>query len=216
MSGLTRKKIKVRSKSGKTYQRSVLVRAGEKVGRFVNKHKGKIAIAAGAAVVGGLALASHMAHKRRVSDAIRTAAASHVQGSVRHAAKAATQNIRMNVEYVKAARDKMREDISHIERRTENLRNQINAKLHGQHDISPQRKARDAVQAQSIRSSVGQDMADRKRSDSAARSGHFTSWTSVRFGKFGGHTSQVPTHRLESGTSAPQPKKSRSSGRKRS
>ena len=53
MAGLVRKKITVRGKSGKTFQRSVMVRAGEavkrtagKVGRFVNKHKGKIAGAA--------------------------------------------------------------------------------------------------------------------------------------------------------------------------
>ena len=65
---LTRKKITVRGKSGKTFQRSVMVRAGEavkrtagKVAKFVGKHKGKIA--AGVALAGaagiGLALNRH-------------------------------------------------------------------------------------------------------------------------------------------------------------
>lgn len=56
---LTRKKITVRGKSGKTFQRSVMVRAGEavkrtakKVAGFVGKHKGKIA---GAAALAGAA-----------------------------------------------------------------------------------------------------------------------------------------------------------------
>lgn len=67
---LTRKKITVRGKNGKTFQRSVMVRAGEavkrtagKVGRFVNKHKGKIAAVAGAAALaGGLAYAHKKGH----------------------------------------------------------------------------------------------------------------------------------------------------------
>lgn len=60
MAGLTRKKVKVRSKSGKTYQRSVMVRAGsavKRVGSFLNRNKGRIA--AGAAVIGLGALAAH-------------------------------------------------------------------------------------------------------------------------------------------------------------
>ena len=58
MAGLVRKKITVRGKKG-TYQRSVMVRAGEavkrtagKVAKFVGKHKGKIA---GAAALAGAA-----------------------------------------------------------------------------------------------------------------------------------------------------------------
>lgn len=60
MAGLTRKKVKVRSKSGKVYQRSVMVRAGDavkRVGRFVSKHKGKIALGVGAAAIGAGAIA---------------------------------------------------------------------------------------------------------------------------------------------------------------
>ena len=64
MAGLVRKKITVRGKSGKTFQRSVMVRAGEavkrtasKVGKFVGRHKGKIAAAA--AISAGLLAARH-------------------------------------------------------------------------------------------------------------------------------------------------------------
>jgi hypothetical protein len=64
MAGLVRKKVTVRGKSGKTFQRSVMVRAGEtvkrtagKVGKFVSKHKGKIAAAA--AIGAGLLAARH-------------------------------------------------------------------------------------------------------------------------------------------------------------
>ena len=65
MAGLTRKKVTVRTKRGKTYQRSVMVRAGEAVrraGSFLNRHKGKIAAGVGAAALGAGALA--LAHKR--------------------------------------------------------------------------------------------------------------------------------------------------------
>lgn len=68
MAGLVRKKVTVRGKKG-TYQRSVMVRAGEavkrtagKVAKFVGKHKGKIAAGVGAAALGAGALA--LAHKR--------------------------------------------------------------------------------------------------------------------------------------------------------
>jgi hypothetical protein len=57
---LTKKKITVRSKSGKTFQRSVMVRAGDavkRVGRFVSKHKGAIAAGAAAAALAGGAIA---------------------------------------------------------------------------------------------------------------------------------------------------------------
>lgn len=60
MAGLVRKKVTVRSKKGKTYQRSVMVRAGEavkRVGRFIGKHKGKIALGVGAAALGAGAIA---------------------------------------------------------------------------------------------------------------------------------------------------------------
>lgn len=68
MAGLVRKKVTVRGKKG-TYQRSVMVRAGEavkrtasKVAKFVDRHKGKIAAGVGAAALGAGALA--LAHKR--------------------------------------------------------------------------------------------------------------------------------------------------------
>lgn len=61
--GLTRKKVQVRLKSGKTIQRSMMVRAGDavksgvkRVGGFVNRHKGKIA---GAAALAGAAYLGH-------------------------------------------------------------------------------------------------------------------------------------------------------------
>ncbi len=93
---LTRKKITVRGKNGKTFQRSVMVRAGEavkrtagKVGRFVNKHKGKIAAVAGAAALaGGLAYAHKKGHinlggmASRVASAVRAAPAA---AKARHA-----------------------------------------------------------------------------------------------------------------------------------
>lgn len=62
MAGLVRKKITVRGKSGKTFQRSVMVRAGEAVrraGSFLNRHKGKIALGIGAAALAGGAVALH-------------------------------------------------------------------------------------------------------------------------------------------------------------
>lgn len=62
MSGLTKKKVTVRTKRGKTYQRSVMVRAGEAVrraGSFLNRHKGKIALGVGALALAGGAAALH-------------------------------------------------------------------------------------------------------------------------------------------------------------
>ena len=74
MAGLVRKKVTVRGKSGKTFQRSVMVRAGEavkrtagKVGRFVNKHKGKIA---GAAALAGAAYLG-IKHGSKIAGAAR-------------------------------------------------------------------------------------------------------------------------------------------------
>ena len=66
MAGLTRKKVKVRSKSGKVYQRAVMVRSGAKssrsvgskvtAGEAIRKH-GLAALGLGAAVGGGGAIA---------------------------------------------------------------------------------------------------------------------------------------------------------------
>lgn len=91
---LTRKKITVRGKSGKTFQRSVMVRAGEavkrtagRVGRFVNKHKGKIAAVAGAAALaGGLAYAHKKGH---INLGGMASNARHAAGSIANAAKGA-------------------------------------------------------------------------------------------------------------------------------
>lgn len=104
---LIRKKITVRGKSGKTFQRSVMVRAGEavkrtagRVGRFVNKHKGKIAAVAGAAALaGGLAyahkkghinlggMASNARHAAGTAAGAAKAGASRVAGAARSAAE---------------------------------------------------------------------------------------------------------------------------------
>ncbi len=74
MAGLVRKKVTVRGKSGKTFQRSVMVRAGEavkrtagKVGKFVSKHKGKIA---GAAALAGAAYLG-IKHGSKIAGAAR-------------------------------------------------------------------------------------------------------------------------------------------------
>ena len=104
---LTRKKITVRGKSGKTFQRSVMVRAGEavkrtagKVAKFVGKHKGKIAGAAalaGAAYLGarhggqiagaakGLhsAISGHMAERREAKASGRSMAKGSLGNAVR-------------------------------------------------------------------------------------------------------------------------------------
>lgn len=67
--GLTRKKVQVRLKSGKTIQRSMMVRAGDavkgaakRVGAFASKHRNKIA---GAAVLATAAYALHKGVKAR-------------------------------------------------------------------------------------------------------------------------------------------------------
>lgn len=104
---LTKKKITVRGKSGKTFQRSVMVRAGEavkrtagKVAKFVGKHKGKIAGAAalaGAAYLGarhggqiagaakGLhsAISGHMAERREAKASGRSMAKGSLGNAVR-------------------------------------------------------------------------------------------------------------------------------------
>lgn len=82
MSNLVRKKITVRAK-GKTFQRSVMVRAGDKVksgarkvGKFLNKHKGKIA--AGVALAG----TAYLGHKHHaaISHFAKNVVAAHSEG----------------------------------------------------------------------------------------------------------------------------------------
>jgi hypothetical protein len=80
MSGLTRKKIKVRSKSGKTYQRSMLVRATD----TIKRHSGKLL--AGAALVGGAALAYHNRDKIK-PHMTRAALSAHGQNALKAANK---------------------------------------------------------------------------------------------------------------------------------
>lgn len=105
---LTKKKITVRSKSGKTFQRSVMVRAGEavkrtagKVGRFVNKHKGKIAAVAGAAALaGGLAYAHKKGH---INLGGMASNARHAAGTAAGAAKAGASRVASAVRAAPAA-----------------------------------------------------------------------------------------------------------------
>lgn len=178
MSGLTRKKIKVRSKSGKTYQRSVMVRAGDaikrtgqRVGRFVNKHKGKLAVAG--AVLVGAAVAGHFAHSRHISNMTRDAANhAKAQETVRSAAKAATDHIRVNVDNIRKQHAKNREEMDAIERQVQEVRMRVNAKLHGQHYVD--RQVDDHRPSQRIASHFADEHAWRERSRSAERSGHFS------------------------------------------
>lgn len=212
--GLTRKKITVRSKQGKTYQRSVMVRAGESikrtagaVGRFVNKHKGKIV--AGAAV-GGLALAATIAHKRsadRVAAAHAHATSEAAARAAQSWASAATAGARVKVDYAREARRKVSEDIS-------------------RHDIRDLRRARaeafDENQKREWRSATVNARVDRQRAYSAIRSGHVSSgfrpgWQHGRV-VIPGKVYEIPTHRLESGlpdqSSQSRPSKPRRSRKK--
>lgn len=221
MSGLTRKKIKVRSKSGKTYQRSVMVRAGESVKRFVSKHKRKLVAGA---VVGGIGLAAAISAKRSMD----RAATAHAHATAEAVAKAAgawgraaaaSTHARTKVEHAKAEQSKVSEEISRVERAMRDLSNQVHARLHGRHDISDLRQARRAATQQSNDSIMAGLRTDNQRKDSARRSGHFTEWVRPAWSNGSvSHPEQsynIPTHRLGSGQ-APAPKKSRSSGRKRS
>lgn len=105
---LTRKKITVRGKNGKTFQRSVMVRAGEavkrtagRVGRFVNKHKGKIAAVAGAAALaGGLAYAHKKGH---INLGGMASNARHAAGTAAGAAKAGASRVASAVRGAPAA-----------------------------------------------------------------------------------------------------------------
>jgi len=209
MSGLTRKKIKVRSKSGKTYQRSVMVKAGEQVKRFVSKHKRKLVAGA---IVGGVGLAAAISAKRSMD----RAATAHAHATAEAVAKAAgawgraaaaSTHARTKVEHAKAEQSKVSEEISRVERAMRDLSNQVHARLHGRHDISDLRQARRAATQQYNDSIIAGLKTDNQRKDSAKRSGHFTEW--VRPGWSDGSVSHpaqsynIPTHRLGAGTSPP-------------
>lgn len=73
---LTRRQVTVRTKRGKSYKRSMLVRAGEQVRRFVSKHKGKLAVGAGVAALGLGAYALH-SQRKSVAEHKANAAAAH-------------------------------------------------------------------------------------------------------------------------------------------
>lgn len=73
---LTRRQITVRTKRGKAYKRSMLVRAGEQVRRFVSRHKGKLAVGAGVAALGLGTYALH-SQRRSVAEHKANAAAAH-------------------------------------------------------------------------------------------------------------------------------------------
>lgn len=231
--GLTRKKITVRSKQGKTYQRSVMVRAGESikrtagaVGRFVNKHKGKIV--AGAAV-GGLALAATIAHKRsadRVAAAHAHATSEAAARAAQSWASAATAGARVKVDYAREARRKVSEDISRAEQAAGHIRNQLNVLLHGKHDIRDLRRARaeafDENRKREWRSATVNAQVAWWRAYSAIRSGHVSEgfrpgWQHGRV-VIPGKVYEIPTHRLESGlpdqSSQSRPSKPRRSRKK--
>lgn len=94
---LTRKKVTVRGKNGKTFQRSVMVRAGDaikrtagKVGSFLNKHKGKIAV--GAALAGGAALALN---KHKLMGAARGIGLAH--NAIKHSGEKVSLRDRLGV-----------------------------------------------------------------------------------------------------------------------
>ncbi len=196
--GLTRKKITVKGKRG-TYQRSVMVRAGEavkrtgqRVGRFVNKHKGKLAVAG--AVLVGAAVAGHFAHSRHVSNMARAGAAhAHAQEAIRSAAKAATDHIRVNVDNVRKRQAENRAAMDDIEQKMHAARRQTQAILHGQHDTT--RQVDDQRPVQRIRSAYLNEHAARERHASAERSGHFSP----------GYGSGQKTSRLRLGSGLPDP-----------
>lgn len=91
MGGLSKKTITVKSRKGKTFQRTIMARAGDsakktvkRVGGFVNRHKGKIA---GAAALAGAAYLGHK-HGIRAVDVARAAAripAAHREGAAKAA-----------------------------------------------------------------------------------------------------------------------------------
>jgi hypothetical protein len=218
--GLTRKKITVKGKRG-TYQRSVMVRAGESAKRFVSKHKRKLVAGA---VVGGIGLAAAISAKRSMD----RAAAAHAHATAEAVAKAAgawgraaaaSTHARTKVEHAKAEQSKVSEEISRVERAMRDLSNRVHARLHGRHDISDLRQARRAATQQYTDSVMSGLRTDNQRKDSARRSGHFTAWT--RPGWSDGSVSHpeqsydIPTHRLGSGAAATKPKKSRSTGKAR-
>lgn len=105
---LTKKKITVRGKNGKTFQRSVMVRAGEavkrtagKVAKFVGKHKGKIA---GAAALAGAAYLG-VRHRGAIAGIAHGLKAAHAERARLHAGAKET-GVAVRPEHVRNAAGK--------------------------------------------------------------------------------------------------------------
>ncbi|TXH16105.1 MAG: hypothetical protein E6R03_06145 [Hyphomicrobiaceae bacterium] len=200
---LTRRQITVRTKRGKSYKRSMLVRAGEQVRRFVSKHKGKLAVGAGVAALGLGAYALH-SQRKSVAEHKANAAAAHAAYSKwteetmkRRAAAEAAVNEHF---------DKAHQAANRVRERIDNLERKINVAKHGRTVIRSSeeshawQKERD-YQRDTTRMRQRHDSdrlnhyADSDRYASAERSGHYSKG-------FGGG-SPTARHRLESGL--PQP-----------
>lgn len=181
--GLTRRQVTVRTKHGKSYKRSMLVRAGEQVRRFVSKHKGKLAVGAGVAALGLGAYALH-SQRRSVAEHKANAAAAHSAYSKwteetmkRRAAASAAVNEHS---------DKAHQAVNHVRERTPNR-------------YGPKTWVKPYWVILRIRQRHDSDRlnhyTDSDRYASAERSGHYSKG-------FGGG-SPTARHRLESGL--PQP-----------
>ena len=137
---------------------------------FVSSHQDVHAVMA--AIVGA-AVAGHFVHSRRVADAARAGAAhAHAQESVRSAAKAATDRIRVNVDNIRKQHAENRAAMDEMERHVAEVRMRVNARLHGEHYTG--RQVDDQRPAQRIASYFANNRADRERYHSAERSGHFS------------------------------------------
>ena len=175
---LARRQITVRTKRGKSYKRSMLVRAVEQVRRFVGKHKGKLAVGAGVAALGLGAYALH-SQRKSVAEHKANAAAAHAAYSKwteetmkRRAAASAAVNV------VKHARTTIRgSEESHAWQKERDY----------QRDTARMRQRHDSDRLNHY--------TDSDRYASAERSGHYSKG-------FGGG-SPTARHRLASGL--PQP-----------
>lgn len=175
---LTRRQVTVRTKRGKSYKRSMLVRAVEQVRRFVSKHKGKLAVGAGVAALGLGAYALH-SQRKSVAEHKANAAAAHAAYSKwteetmkRRAATSAAVNV------VKHARTTIRgSEESHAWQKERDYQRDT-ARMRQRHDSDRLNRYTDS-----------------DRYASAERSGHYSKG-------FGGG-SPTARHRLASGL--PQP-----------
>ena len=214
---LTRRQITVRTKRGKTYKRRALVRTGEQVRRFVSKHKGKLAIAAGIAAAGIGAWAIHR-QKQSVAQHkanAQAAYAAHAKWAeeVMKRRSAAVSAAKEQVAKARQARQEVHEGVNDLERK-------INVMLHGRTHIRGSAEARHwqnernetAQRARHEQQRVSTEANVRSTyhmHESAMRSGHFSN-ASDPYGTF-----RTARPRLEAGASAaPQPKPKRTRTRK--